>query len=226
MRQPHPPSRLHTRTCGTFAAVLALLLPLGCASDSDSGRSGIDVAIYQRAEVDRASLLRAENERLRDDLRQAEEALVLAESGLRGNHSRADAVSSLAEARIEVERAADLAPWRSAAIQEAREKLDEADGQIVAGNFGAALFFVYRATRMAELLEREAQMVRERPGTKYVRMPKINMRAGPSTSDAVVDVLTEGMPVFPELREHAWTLVRATSGSVGWVHESLLRDER
>lgn len=217
-----------------LGTLVACSLQVGCASFLDGVGVGegsntdaptIDVAIYRRAEVDRASQLEMEIARLRDDLRQAEEALVLAESGLRGSHSRADAVSSIAEARIEVERAASLAPWRSAAIEEARGKLEEANSQIQEGHFGAALFFVYRATRIAELLEGEAKIVSERPGTRYVRSRRVNLRAGPSTSEEVVGVLAEGTPVFPELQEDVWMLVRVTSGSVGWVHQSLLRDE-
>lgn len=180
--------------------------------------------MYRRAEVERIERLEAEVERLRADLRQAEEALVLAESGLRGTHSRADAVSSVAEARIQVERAASLAPWRKQAIAEARAKLDEADRQIAVGHFGAALFFVYRAGRLGEQLEQEAEGVRRRPGTLYVRAERVNLRAGPSTDDEVVDVLTEGTPVFPERTRPPWTLVRVGSGSVGWVHRNLLRD--
>jgi hypothetical protein len=232
MRHPFHPSKRSARAFSTLGLAAACCLPLGCAAsfldqmglgEGTSNKTTIDVAIYRRAEVDRASQLEVEVERLRDDLRQAEEALVLAESGLRGSHTRADAVSSLAEARIQVERASGQAPWRGPAIREARGKLGEADNQIQEGHFGAALFFVYRATRIAEHLEREADKVAERPGTQYVRARRVNLRAGPSTSDAVVGVLTEGTPVFPELREDAWMLVRVTSGSVGWVHESLLR---
>lgn len=222
--------QLHPRTLACRIRILsvtvACVLPLGClSSGSDGSASGIDVAVYRRAQVDRASRLEAEIQRLRADLRQAEEALVLAESGLRGDHTRADAVSSLAEARIQVERAATLAPWRTNMVAEARGKLEEADNQIQQEHFGAALFFVYRSTRIAELLQREARVVRDRPGTRYVRASRANLRAGPSTTDSVVGVLTEGTPVFPERRKEAWTLVRETSGSVGWVHESLLRSE-
>lgn len=207
---------------------MAAVVSLGCAlvgGKPPAPAPAIDMAIYRRAEVDRAERLEAEVERLRADLRQAEEALVMAESGLRGSHGRADAVSSLAEARIEVERAASMAPWRVDAIQEARDKLTEADRQIEQSHFGAALFFVYRANRAAQLLEREAALVRKRPGTLFVRVEKVNLRAGPSTADQVVGVLSEGTPVFPERTRDLWTLVRVTSGSVGWVHRSLLRTE-
>ena len=225
---------LHPRRSPHLICILGItvasFLPMGCASEMQPQglrdyreAPVIDVAIYRRAEVDRASRLEAEVKRLRVDLRQAEEAIVLAESGLRGSHSRADAVSSLAEARIQVERAATVAPWRGGMIAEALGKLGEADSQIQEGHFGAALFFVYRSNRIAELLEREARMVRDQSDTQYVRVRGVNLRAGPSTSDRVLGVLSQGTPVFPERREEAWTLVRVASGSVGWVHQSLLR---
>ncbi len=227
MRNPFQQHTFCTLVFACLGITVACSLQIGCASTApaDDAPPVIDVAIYRRAEVDRAERLQDEVERLRADLRQAEAALVLAESGLRGSHTRADAVSSVAEAGIQLERAAALAPWQSSAIREARAKLEEADGQIQQGHFGAALFFVYRATRIAELLEREAKIVRERPGTQHVGARRVNLRAGPSTSDAVVSVLSEGTPVFPELREDSWILVRVTTGSVGWVHQSLLRDE-
>jgi hypothetical protein len=217
------PSAFRACTFRAFGAAVACSLLAGCTFFVGGSERSIDAEVLRRAEVDRSSQLQAEIERLREDLRQAEEVLVQAESGLRGSHSRADAVSSLAEARIEVERAASLAPWRNKSIEEARGRLDEADRQIQEGHFGAALFFVYRATRIAELLESEADTARQRPGTKYVRVSRVNLRAGPSTSDEVVDILREGTPVFPEHSEGDWLLVRASSGSVGWLHESLLR---
>ncbi|MCA9510091.1 MAG: SH3 domain-containing protein [Myxococcota bacterium] len=182
----------------------------------------IDAAVYRRAESVRAERLGREVERLRADLRQAEEALIAAESGMRGNHSRADAVSSLAEARIEVERAARRTPWRRGEIDEARSKLDDADAQVEKANFGAAMFFVYSAKRIAQGLEREASVLADAPDARFVLGQRVNLRSGPSTHEAVVDVLNEGTPVFAERSGDTWTLVRTLHGEVGWVHSSLL----
>lgn len=206
---------------------LLALLPLGCVlpNPEPAAPPPIDEAVYRRAEVDRAEQLAAEVARLREDLRQAEEVLVRAESDLRGSHSRADAVSLLAEARIGVERAGRQAPWRTDALVEARAKLAEADAQIAEGNFGAALFFIYRANRISEQLERESATVRHRPETLYVSAKLVNLRAGPSAEDPVIGVLSEGTPVVAERRLDPWLLVRVNTGSVGWVHGSLLRDE-
>jgi len=61
---------------------------------------------------------------LRADLREAEEAMVAIESGLRGVYSRADAVSTLAESRIAVERASQNVPWRGERVLDAQQKIE------------------------------------------------------------------------------------------------------
>lgn len=223
------------RVSGPAGVLVAAALLLGaCANRAPtvvvereapaSAPPTIDVEVYRRAESDRAARLAREVERLQADLLRAEEALVMAESGLRATHTRADAVSSLAEARIRVERAAAAAPWRPTEIAEARTKLAEAERQVEQDHFGAALFFVYRARRVADTLEGEAKQVYATEGTRFVKSDRVNLRAGPSTIDPVLAVLSQGTPVFPESSEQEWLLVRASTGSVGWVHTSLLRN--
>lgn len=205
----------------------AASIGLGCSSPPPPQHAtglhpSIDVEVYRRAETERAARLAAEVERLRADLVQAEEALVTAESGLRGTHSRANAVSGLAEARIQVERAAASAPWRTAEIAEARAKLDEAAFQVEEGHFGAALFFVYRAERIASQVEDEADQVLASSNARFVQGRRVNLRAGPSTDESVLAVLSSGTPVFPEKNQAPWILVRTPAGAIGWVHDSLL----
>lgn len=182
-----------------------------------------DPQVYRRAETGRAQLLAREVERLRADLDAAEEALIAAESGLRGNRTRADAVSALAEGHIEVDRAREHAPWLNPEIDEANEKLVEAERQIEAGNFGAAIFFTWRAERIAERSIEESSLASSTPGVRTIRSERVNLREGPSTRAAVLTVLTHGMPVFPEQKREGWLLVRTSRGHVGWVHESLVR---
>lgn len=195
-----------------------------CSDDQlPSGAREIEVEVHRRAETERAAQLAKQVERLQADLAQAEEALVIAESGLRGDHSRADAISSLAEVRIQVERAAEAAPWRSAELEEARGKLAEANRQIGEGHYGSALFFVYRAQRMAENIETEAGLIRAQAHVQFIGAPRVNMRSGPSKIDRVLRTLEQGTPVFAEGGHDGWVLVRASTGDVGWVHQSLLR---
>lgn len=196
--------------------------PAPCPTRVARPANEIDVEVYRRAETERAARLAREVEQLRADLQQAEGALVTAESGLRGSYTRADAVSSLAEARIHVARAGRAAPWRSAEITEARAKLDDAELQVNAGHFGAALFFVYRAERIGDAIEAEAERVYSTPGAGFIRGRRVNLRAGPSLDESVLSVLTLGTPVFPESDEPPWVLVRTAAGDVGWVHDTLI----
>ena len=225
-----PASRC-TRSLASLSALALLGIAPGCATSrscphsTEPTVSEIEVEMYRKAETERAAGLARQVERLRDDLAQAEGALVTAESGLRGQHSRADAVSSLAEARIQVARAAERAPWRAAELAEALSKLAEADRQIAEGHYGSALFFVYRAQRAAETIEAEAEAVHARPDVRYVGSGRVNMRSGPSRVDPVLRVLEGGTPVFAEGRRKDWMLVRASTGDIGWVHGSLLRSQ-
>ena len=216
---------------GPIALAVLLLLGLGCttatktSSDCPAPGRARDVDVFHRAETERAARLAGEVDRLQTDLRQAEEALVMAESGLLGTHSRAEAVSRVAEARVQVERAAAAAPWRPEEVEQARSKLVEAAQQVEAGNFGAAFFFVYRARRIADTLEAEASVVYAEPETRFIRGGEVDLRAGPSTREPVLGKLRSGTPVFPEKRRASWILVRTPTGSAGWVHATLVGAE-
>jgi hypothetical protein len=210
-------------------AAAAALLGVGCAQrgappEPAPAAPEADAAVYQRAYADRMKLLELEIERLEADLRAAEQALVAVESGMRGAQTRAEAVSMLAEARIEVDRAGKRAPWRAEAVAEAQVKLDEADRQLGSGHIGSAIFFVSRASRIAATLLAEAELVGRTPTTRFVKGARVNLRAEPSTESSVVAVLPLELPVFPEADVGEWVLVRTVSGKVGWVHATLLGD--
>jgi hypothetical protein len=182
-----------------------------------------DAFVYRSAQEARVRHLEEEVARLRADLDQAEQAMIAIESGLRGVHGRADAVSQLAEARIVVERAAKAAPWRRAALAEARGKLDEADRQFQAGHSGSAVFFASRARRSAESLLAEARQVAREPELRFVAGRRVNLRSGPSLDAEVLQVLERDTPVFPERDAGEWMLVRTANGPAGWIHAGLLR---
>jgi hypothetical protein len=206
----------------TGAVAVALGLSGACASGGPPPPAD-DAEIYRRAGSERVSRLEREVERLRADLAEAEQELVAAESGLRGSRSRADAISALAEARIQVERAAQRAPWRAPLLKEAEEKLDEAERLVEARNFGSAIFFASRAARIARNALEEARMAESESGARIISGRRVNLRDGPSTQHAVLAVLLVGTPVFPEREEGDWVLLRTADGPVGWVHHSLIR---
>lgn len=217
-----------TRRAGFALAAVLLVLP-ACsilqppqAAQEPSQDRGRDDGFYRSADRERVAHLERQVARLRADLLQAEESMVAIESGLRGLHTRADAVSSLAEARIAVERAAPAARWRPEQVKEARTKLEEAERQLQAGHSGSAVFFASRARRIAETLNEEAEHVARDTSTRFVNTRSVNLRAGPSTQHAIVDILSEATPVFPDREQGEWVLVRTLSGPAGWIHTSLL----
>jgi hypothetical protein len=181
-----------------------------------------DAEIYRDAQAQRIHGLEREVARLRGDLEEAEAAMVMIESGLRGAQTRADAVSALAEARISVERARASAPWRRAELDATIDKLDEAERQFQAGHAGSAVFFASRAKRVADALAEEAHRVTAAEDTHVITSPRVNLRSGPSTDAEVLAVLPAQTPVLPQRSEGGWVLVRTPDGAAGWVHASLL----
>jgi len=208
--------------------LLVLGSPLACqhASHPPAAAAPREAAVrivYRKARDDRTKLLERELTRLRADLAEAEQALVMAESGLRGSHSRADAVATVAAARIRVARARARAPWTAPQLAEATEKLHEAEQQTEAGHLGSAIFFASRAERIARDALEEARIAEAEPGALRVSVRHANLREGPSTAQPVLAVLGQGTPVFSEQERGDWLLVRTARVKVGWIHHSLLR---
>lgn len=225
---PRRPDRARLRAIAWLCAC-ALLLgcthvePLPAPEPAPCPEPPADDSVYRSAQEARIRSLEGEVARLKADLGEAEQAMVAIESGLRGVHGRADAVSQLAEARIVLERAAAAAPWRRAALAEARSKLEEAESQFQTSHAGSAVFFASRARRIAEGLLAEARQVASEPEVRFVAGRRVNLRSGPSLEQAVLVVLERGTPVFPERSEGEWVLVRNPIGPAGWIHASLLR---
>jgi len=236
MRQPMQFVARAVRSAGVFAFAT---VALACASLFESSPDGsapdpppppaaaapepIDPAVYQRADNERRESLEREVTRLRADLLEAEDSIVSLESGLRGLHTRADAVSAVAEARTALDRAKRSAPWRRDRIAEAHDKLAEADRQLAAEHLGAAVFFAGRAQRITESLRVEADQVAHWSTRRVIRGDRVNLRAEPSERAAVIAVLPARTPLFPERSLADWTLVRTPDGGVGWVHSTLLQ---
>lgn len=176
----------------------------------------IETEIFDRADADRVQALEREVERLKMDLVRAEDALTLSD------YSRANAVSSLAEAQMQLNRAAEVAPWRLETIKQARDKLETAQKHIDSEYFGAAAFFVYRANRIVEELNYEASIVDKTSQVMFVNRPRVNLRAGPSTDANILTILVRGTPVVREKKKDEWMLVRTLTGIAGWVHYSLV----
>lgn len=179
--------------------------------------------VYRRADAARVQQLEQEIARLRADLEAAEQTLVAVESGLSGSQTRAEAVSLIAEGRIQLERSEGRAPWRRQLLAEARAKLDEADRQLELEHIGSAIFFASRATRIATNVAAEADRVAKAKDARRVKGDRVNLRARPDRESEVRAVLPDGLPIFPEGSSGEWTLVRTVGGDLGWIRSDLLR---
>jgi hypothetical protein len=208
------------RRAAVLSPVMALLVagPLACAHQAPQPAA---IQVVERLADER---LKQEVDRLRADLAQAEAVMQGLESGMKGMHTRAEAVSLIAESRILVDRASHVAPWNTAAISEAREKLKEADSGIRAGHFGSSVFFSSRARRIAETLIREGKRVATTPGVRFIRTQRANIRSGPSKTHGVIAVVSRDTPVFPEGTEGDWSHVRISEGKDGWIWGALLKE--
>jgi hypothetical protein len=200
-----------------------LPLPLPPPPQETPNAAEFDAEVFVRAQNERREYLEREVARLREDLQQAEDSIVHLESGLRGLHTRADAVSAVAEARIALERVSKNVPWRRDRVAEARAKLEEADRQLASDHLGAAVFFAARAQRITDALGAESQQVAKWSTRRVIRAPRVNLRSAPSEKASIVDVLSRETPLYPERGLPEWILVRTPDGRVGWVHGSLVK---
>lgn len=178
-----------------------------------------------REQSDRLVELEGQVTQLQQKLKQSDGELVAIESHLREEHSRADAVSALAGARVKLQRAARDAPWRAKEIDEANDRLYVAERRIESGDYGAAAFFIYRASGTADSIFSEAELVRATENAMFIAADLVNLRANPSTEAEVLGQLSRGTRIFPTRAIEEWIQVRTESGLEGWVHASLVGRE-
>jgi len=225
------PPGIHRLAVVSASAILAALS--GCATQLPDERSPAPELLAAReraqaaeleARVQRARVeqLEATVENLRLDIAAAGQTLIAIESGLRGEYTRADAVSELAEVRILMTRAAAATPWRPFEIATGHEKLEQADRHVRAGHFGSAMFFASSARRIGTSLIDEAERIGRQPGARFVSVERANLRAGPSTQADVLETLERGTPVVSDRTRDGWQQVRTLPGRVGWIHGDLL----
>ncbi len=196
--------------------------PVNKKQIAEEARSKIVTKVILKADNERIDRLEREIERLKAELARAEQTLIAVESGLQSGYTRADAVKSLAEAQINLEKTMGFSPWHDEKIVQAQEKLKTARSHIDAGRFGAGLFFVYRVNSIVRNVNDEADAIRTSPNLLFVNKPRANLRTGPSTNHKIVTTLTQETPLFLENRSGKWVLVRTLSGTVGWMHAGLV----
>ncbi len=161
--------------------------------------------------------------RLRYDLDLAEGTLVSAESGLQAGLGRTDAIARIAETQILYRHVADLNPKRQDLLAEAKAKLEQADHHFGESNFGVAVFFAQRGEHILNSVKDEVDRLSSAENAYVVRVETVNLRAAPSTNDAILLTLEHDTPIFREESSGEWLLVRTAAGRVGWVRGDLVQ---
>ena len=181
---------------------------------------GVASEVYGQLQAKRIAELERSLTELRQQLVQREGELTAIESHLIENHGRADVVSALAEAQVQIQRAARDVPWRAQEIDQANKRLALAERHIEDGNYGAAAFFIYRVSSTAGRLSDEARQVNA--SKAFINAERVNLRAGPSKEAEILDLLSRGTLVFSVRKDRDWVQVRTVSGQEGWIHASLV----
>ena len=171
-----------------------------------------DVNEVSGEQSDRVVELEGQVTQLQQKLKQSDSELEAIESHLREEHSRADAVSALAEARVKLQRAARDAPLRSKEVDAANDRLYVAERRIETEDYGAAAFFIYRASGTADSILSEVELARASENAMFIAADDVNLRANPSTEAEVLGQLTRGTVIFPTRAIEEWIQVRTESG--------------
>lgn len=219
------------------------------------------VVIVAETERVNARLKKAEEDvrRLEDrvalltrDLELTETELIRSKARLKGNETKAEASAAIAEARILASRLAN-ATGRTSAVVRAEESLAKGDEQLVAGNFGAALFFATKAqdtikkaqetdagsTPGAELETAPGPAPTPAPtpppaaapgassalpgASSYVATRDLNIRQGPANAEPVVKTVRAGATLAATGTVRLGWIQVNHEGVTGWVYQSLLR---
>jgi len=205
-----------------------------------SSQTGTNEAETARAqELERLSLRsrRAEEEQhrleerlalLARDLELTETELIRTKARLKGNETKAEASSAIAEARILTRRIADE-KGRSSTLARCQRWIARAEGLLEDENYGAAVFFAMKAQDLAKHPEPTANakgtgadLELPSPQARYaVKGDNVRVRAGPSTSADTIGTLSKGTVVQASVTRGDW--VRITVGEItGWVARHLL----
>lgn len=188
----------------------------------DADRSVVVAEALHNADIFRIEQLEREAKRLKAELHRAQEILVAVESGLKSGYTRADAVKSMAEVQIKLEKTTSFSPWHPDKITHAQNKLEIAQSHIDAGRFGVGIFHIYEASNLVDIVSSENDAIQKSENLLLVSAERVNLRGGPSTSYDVITTLPRRTPLFLEERTDKWMLVRTPSGTVGWIYSGLV----
>ncbi len=227
--------------------------PFGDSSAS-SGRSAGDVGELRqrvgeleaelervRAQANRTELRRIDAEARFAELSERHQQLtaahdeavaevVRAQAKLRGSVSQADAASNIAEAEIALAAVEDGSRPHA---RQARSLLEQATAAFAVENFGGALYLSTQAKRVLSNLDAGpmplasvTDEVRFATPLALVVTGNSNVRSGPGLDHAVLVTLAGGTRIEGYSYKDSWVRVRLEDGSDGWVHQSLVAENR
>lgn len=169
------------------------------------------------------------SETLEVELADTLEEVLRTKASMRGVHSRALATSRIAEVRVAMEESSES----SGAFERAGQFLKRADSELVAGNFGGAVYLadkasgVLRQARITGVTSR-AQLPEERPVEALMPVlamtisSRANLRDGPGLEFERRAALAAGEPVTALATSAEWRHIERVGGERGWVHSRLL----
>jgi hypothetical protein len=228
-----PQGREEARRLGDLALVEA-----GCAAGLARAAAAAAEAKARPAGPDperlTARLRRSEDElhKLEDrisllmrDLEVTETELIRSKARLKGNETKAEASAAIAEART-LARRLEQDKGRASILARCRESLAKAEEQLLAGNYGAAIFFAMKAQDTATKSPDgggETGDAGETPPPKptYLARSAVNIRKGPGTSEDVVGKAPARASLSALAVRGAWAKV-TYQGVTGWVRRDLL----
>jgi uncharacterized protein YgiM (DUF1202 family) len=220
-------------TCATGLARLSAEQVAVAAAAAKSRAPGPDVDRLN------ARLRRAEEEqrRMEDrvgllvrDLEVTETELIRSKARLKGNETKAEASAAIAEART-LARRLDQDKGRSSTLARCRESLAKAEEQLLAGNYGAAIFFAMKAQDTATKSQETTGETRPEavapgdtppPQPSYVARSAVNIRKGPAATEAVVGKAPARASLAAVAARGDWVKV-SYQGVTGWVRRDLLQ---
>jgi hypothetical protein len=161
---------------------------------------------------------------LQRDLDVTETEVIRTKAKLKGNETKAEASSAIAEARILMRRLADEGS-HSPNVARFQELLDRAEQQLKEENFGAAAFFATKAQELLESTRRgnvaALEQDRAAPKEQYVtKSGGANLRRGPALGEPVVGKIPAGASVVAVAIRGDWLKVKYGE-LTGWAFRPL-----
>jgi uncharacterized coiled-coil protein SlyX len=173
----------------------------------------------------------AQVEELQTRLSDSHDEIVRTLAKLRGNTSRAEAASGMAEADVALQALRSAAGAQAPEVSQATRLAQQSRAEFNNDNFGGALYLANQAKALATSARGRLGGGRGavRPGEAHFAVPirlriasRGNVREGPGTSFAVAFSLDAGTTVSAFSFLEDWIRITDDGGRSGWIFRSLV----